>query len=81
MSARRPDEANLAIANVVAAALRLFDSEASQTSRAYQHMNFATIVQKLWNYCNVLRDDGMSYVEQLSAVPPQDGRRALAATV
>ena len=31
-------------------------------------MNSATIVQKLWNYCNVLRDDGMSYgdyVEQL----------------
>jgi len=27
-----------------------------------------TIVQKLWNYCNVLRDDGISYgdyVEQL----------------
>ena len=22
------------------------------------------IVQKLWNYCNVLRDDGLSYVEQ-----------------
>jgi|MudIll2142460700_1097286.scaffolds.fasta_scaffold00123_17 type I restriction-modification system DNA methylase subunit len=21
----------------------------------------ATIVQKLWNYCNALRDDGMSY--------------------
>ena len=21
----------------------------------------ATIVQKLWNYCNGLRDDGMSY--------------------
>ena len=20
------------------------------------------IVQKLWNYCNVLRDDGMSYL-------------------
>ena len=43
-------------------------------------MNTATIVQKLWNYCNVLRDDGMSYgdyVEQLhlSAVP-EDGRRA-----
>lgn len=33
-------------------------------------MNSATIVQKLWNYCNVLRDDGMSYgdyVEQLAA--------------
>jgi type I restriction enzyme M protein len=26
---------------------------ASQTS--------ATIVQRLWNYCNVLRDDGISY--------------------
>ena len=28
----------------------------------------ATIVQRLWNYCNVLRDDGVSYgdyVEQL----------------
>lgn len=24
-------------------------------------MNSATIVQKLWNYCYVLRDDGMSY--------------------
>ena len=32
-------------------------------------MNISTIVQKLWNYCNVLRDDGMSYgdyVEQLT---------------
>lgn len=32
-------------------------------------MNTATIVQKLWNYCNVLCDDGMSdgdYVEQLT---------------
>ena len=29
----------------------------------------ATIVQRLWNYCNMLRDDGMSYddyVEQLT---------------
>src|SRR6266581_4976941 len=29
----------------------------------------AAIVQKLWNYCNVLRDDGLSYqddIEQLS---------------
>jgi len=24
-------------------------------------MTSANIVQKLWNYCNVLRDDGMSY--------------------
>ena len=32
-------------------------------------MSGAAIVQKLWNYCNVLRDDGMSYgdyVEQLT---------------
>jgi type I restriction enzyme M protein len=32
-------------------------------------MNTSAIVQKLWNYCNVLRDDGMSYgdyVEQLT---------------
>ena len=32
-------------------------------------MNSATIVQKLWNYCNVLRDDGLSYqdyIEQLT---------------
>lgn len=24
-------------------------------------MNTPTIVQTLWSYCNVLRDDGMSY--------------------
>ncbi len=32
-------------------------------------MNTNTLVQKLWNYCNVLRDDGISYgdyVEQLT---------------
>ena len=32
-------------------------------------MTPAAIVQKLWNFCNVLRDDGMSYgdyVEQLT---------------
>ena len=32
-------------------------------------MNTSSIVQKLWNYSNVLRDDGMSYgeyVEQLT---------------
>jgi type I restriction enzyme M protein len=34
-----------------------------------QAMGPLCIVQKLWNYCNVLRDDGMSYgdyVEQLT---------------
>jgi type I restriction enzyme M protein len=32
-------------------------------------MNLSTLVQKLWNYCNVSRDNGMSYgdyVEQLT---------------
>jgi type I restriction enzyme M protein len=32
-------------------------------------MTSSAIVQKLWNYCNVLRDDGVSYgdyVEQLT---------------
>ncbi|RPH74931.1 SAM-dependent DNA methyltransferase, partial [bacterium] len=32
-------------------------------------MTSSAIVQKLWNYCNILRDDGMSYgdyVEQLT---------------
>jgi type I restriction enzyme M protein len=32
-------------------------------------MTSSAIVPKLWNYCNVLRDDGMSYgdyVEQLT---------------
>ena len=31
----------------------------------------STIVQKLWNYCNVLRDDGVSYgdyVEQFNGI-------------
>ena len=36
-------------------------------------MNAATLVQKLWNYCNVLRDDGMShgdYVKQAAQFRP-----------
>lgn len=28
-------------------------------------MSSSAIVQKLWNYCNVLRDDGMSYGDYL----------------
>ena len=46
-------------------------------------MNSATIVQKLWNYCNVLRDDGMSYgdyVEQLTAISKALFRLAFSAT-
>ena len=31
------------------------------------------IIQKLWNYCNVLRDDGMSYGDYLSACDAQAG--------
>jgi type I restriction enzyme M protein len=26
-------------------------------------MNASTLVQKLWNYCNVLRDDSMSLAD------------------
>ena len=39
--------------------------------RLVNTMTSAAIVQKLWNYCNVLPDDGMSYgkyVEQLTAL-------------
>ena len=38
-------------------------------SRDKDTMNTSTLVQKLWNYCNVLRDDGKSHgdnVEQLT---------------
>ena len=26
------------------------------------------LVKKLWSYCNVLRDDGLSYQEQMTTV-------------
>src|SRR5256885_16405969 len=32
-------------------------------------MNSTTIVQKLWNYCNVLRDDGLSYQDYIEQLP------------
>ena len=45
-------------------------------------MNTSTLVQKLWNYCNVLRDDGMSYGDYVerkrSARPPLTRRLKLA---
>jgi len=28
----------------------------------------ATIVQKLWNYCSVLRDDGLSYQDYIESM-------------
>ena len=40
-----------------------------QLSGIVMSIQSSTIVQRLWNYCNVLRDDGMSYgdyVEQLT---------------
>ncbi len=30
-------------------------------SSKFMSNNTNQIIQKLWNYCNVLRDDGMSY--------------------
>jgi hypothetical protein len=41
-------------------------------------MTPAAIVQKLWNYCNVLRDYGMSYGDYVEHPLPQDGRRITA---
>ena len=35
-------------------------------------MTAPALVQKLWNYCNILRDDGLSYgdyLEQLTLLP------------
>ncbi len=32
-------------------------------------MTPAAIVSKLWNYCNVLRDDGMSYGDYVEQLP------------
>jgi type I restriction enzyme M protein len=47
--------------------------------------NPTALVQKLWNYCNILRDDGLSYgdyVEQLTFLLfLKNGRRAVAAAV
>ncbi len=34
-------------------------------------MNTSNFVQKLWNYCNVLRDDGMSYGDYPGSSPGQ----------
>jgi type I restriction enzyme M protein len=28
-------------------------------------MNVSTLVQKLWNYCNIPRDDGLTYGEYI----------------
>jgi len=38
----------------------------------------ATIVQRLWNYCNVLRDDGVSYGEYAKGLQHSILKRAFA---
>jgi hypothetical protein len=30
----------------------------------------AALVQKLWNYCNILRDDGLSYGDYVEQCDP-----------
>ena len=40
-------------------------------------MNTSSIVQKLWNYCNVLRDDGMSYGDYVEAAPAHPCARGI----
>jgi hypothetical protein len=42
--------------------------------------NPTALVQKLWNYCNILRDDGLSYgvageLESVVSANPQRGTR------
>ena len=47
-------------------------------------MNSATIVQKLWSHCNVLRDDGMGYgdyVEQFGLIAGDLGADVADATL
>src|SRR3954470_56793 len=48
---------------------RIAYAEMAREERKTMTSQSSTIVQRLWNYCNVLRDDGMSYgdyVEQLT---------------
>ena len=40
-------------------------------------MTSNAIVQKLWNYCNVLRDDGMSYGDYVEAAPAHPCARGI----
>ena len=40
-------------------------------------MNSPSIVQKLWNYCNVLHDDGMSYGDYPGSSPGQANNKQL----
>jgi hypothetical protein len=40
-------------------------------------MSPSDIVQKLWNYCNVLRDDGMSYGDYVEAAPAHPCARGI----
>ena len=39
-------------------------------------MNTSSIVQKLWNYCNVLRDNGMSYGDYPGSSPGRANNEA-----
>jgi hypothetical protein len=39
-------------------------------------MSQSNIVQELWNYCNVLRDDGMSYGDYPGLSPGQANNEA-----
>jgi hypothetical protein len=35
------------------------------------------LVQKLWNYCNILRDDGLSYADYVEFAADFRNRKAL----
>ena len=40
-------------------------------------MTAPALVQKLWHCCNILRDDGLCYVEQIATGIVEDLRAAL----
>ncbi|HZE90219.1 MAG TPA: hypothetical protein VE029_00705 [Rhizobacter sp.] len=42
-------------------------------------MNASTLIQKLWNYCNILRDDGLSHGDHVEKTTPQGRWRSYAA--
>jgi type I restriction-modification system DNA methylase subunit len=44
-------------------------------------MTAPALVQKLWNYCNILRDDGLSYGDYLEQLTFADGKGELLSSI
>jgi len=43
--------------------------------------NPSALVQKLWNYCNILRDDGLSYGDYVEQLTFADGKWELLSSI